>query len=82
MDHIYGVGCHQNQCQIAQDAMDSGPNGHVKTLWRLSHALHLQRKTVSTNADVRVLVEAAGLQLLCNRLAENKVQEDGREAAE
>ncbi|VDM79386.1 unnamed protein product [Strongylus vulgaris] len=40
--------------------MDFGPKGHVNDLpWRLSHALHLQRRTVSTNANFHALLEIA-----------------------
>ncbi|VDM76234.1 unnamed protein product [Strongylus vulgaris] len=47
LDHISGVGCHQDQCQVAQDAMDFGPKGHVNdSPWRLSHAMHLQRDSL------------------------------------
>ncbi|VDM65743.1 unnamed protein product [Strongylus vulgaris] len=58
LDRIHGVGCHQEQCQVAQDAMNFGPKGHVNTRHRNSHALHLQRQD-STNADLQALLEAA-----------------------
>ena len=56
LDPLYGVGGCQDQCQVAQDAIDIGPKGHVNdTPWGLFHALHLQRQN-----SLRALLEAAG----------------------
>ncbi|VDM69307.1 unnamed protein product [Strongylus vulgaris] len=38
LDYNSAVGCHQDHCQVAQDAMDFEPKGHAKD------ALYLQRK--------------------------------------
>ncbi|VDM69834.1 unnamed protein product [Strongylus vulgaris] len=60
-DHIYGVGCHQEQFQVAQDAMNFGPEGHVNdSPWRCLMLCTYEIKTFSTNADLHVLLEAAG----------------------
>ncbi|VDM71890.1 unnamed protein product [Strongylus vulgaris] len=67
---ISGVGCHQDQCQVAQDAMKFGPEGHVNySSLRLSHALHLQCQ------DLRTPIFTLFTKLQAKF-------EDGREAAE